>query len=83
MLQLPEPFREVLVLRHLEGMPVNDVAAVTGVSEGTVKSRHFRALAKLRECVSMKSPLARPYSGKSRRPRKMAKTSPRQEAIRG
>lgn len=51
LLQLPEKLREVLVLRHLEEMPVSEVAAVCGVTEGTVKSRHFRALARLRELL--------------------------------
>lgn len=51
MRQLPEPMREVLVLRHLEELSVQDAAATMGVSEGTVKSRHFRALARLRDLL--------------------------------
>jgi RNA polymerase sigma-70 factor (ECF subfamily) len=48
---LPDEFREVLVLRHLEQLGVADIAAVLDVAEGTVKSRHFRALAKMRELL--------------------------------
>lgn len=42
--RLPEPLREVLVMRHLERLSVLEIAAIQGVAEGTVKSRHFRAL---------------------------------------
>lgn len=41
--------REVLILRHLEQLSVSETAAVLKIAEGTVKSRHFRALEKLRE----------------------------------
>lgn len=51
MRQLPDAMREVLVLRHLEELSVQEAAATLGVSEGTVKSRHFRALARLRELL--------------------------------
>ncbi len=43
--------REVLVLRHLEELSVDQTAAVLGVSAGAVKSRHFRAIAKLHEIL--------------------------------
>lgn len=49
--RLPDEFREVLVLRHLEQLGVAEIAAVLDVAEGTVKSRHFRALAKMRELL--------------------------------
>jgi RNA polymerase sigma factor (sigma-70 family) len=48
--QIPEPFREALVLREMEGLSYRDIAAVTGVPIGTVMSRLARAreiLAKL------------------------------------
>jgi RNA polymerase sigma-70 factor (ECF subfamily) len=45
--RLGEHDREVLVLRYLEQLPVREVAAALGVSEGAVKARHARALLRL------------------------------------
>lgn len=45
---LPEAQREVLVLRVVEGMSVEDVAAALGIPPGTVKSRMHHAVAALR-----------------------------------
>ena len=41
--ELPEEFRETLVLSDVEGLPYQEIAEVTGVPVGTVKSRLFRA----------------------------------------
>jgi len=41
--QLPEPFREAIVLRELEEMSYKDIAAVSHVPIGTVMSRLARA----------------------------------------
>jgi RNA polymerase sigma-70 factor (ECF subfamily) len=49
--QLPGRDREVLVLRHLEQLPTAEIAAVLGVSEGTVYTRHLRALKRLAELL--------------------------------
>jgi RNA polymerase sigma-70 factor (ECF subfamily) len=45
--QLPEDYREVLVLRYLEQLSVSDIAAVLGISQGAVKMRRTRALERL------------------------------------
>lgn len=45
---LPAVFREVLVLRELEGMSYDEIAAVAGIPSGTVMSRLARARAMLR-----------------------------------
>jgi RNA polymerase sigma-70 factor (ECF subfamily) len=45
---LPEPDREVLVLRILEGLPTRDTAAVLEISEVAVRSRQVRALERLK-----------------------------------
>lgn len=49
--QLCETQREVLLMRHVERMSVAEIAAVTGVAQGTVKSRVFRALARLQQLL--------------------------------
>src|SRR5687768_11584090 len=41
--RLPAPFREVVVLSDMEGMPYGEIAEALGVPVGTVKSRLFRA----------------------------------------
>ena len=43
--------REVLILRHAEQLSTREAAAVLGVSEPAVKSRHLRALERLREAL--------------------------------
>ncbi len=40
--------REVLVLRHLEQLSSADAAAILGIGEAAFKSRHLRALQRLR-----------------------------------
>ncbi|MHB1426375.1 MAG: sigma-70 family RNA polymerase sigma factor [Gemmataceae bacterium] len=50
--QLGERDREVLVLRHLEQLSTRETAAVLGLSEGAVKTRHLRALERLRVLLS-------------------------------
>jgi RNA polymerase sigma factor (sigma-70 family) len=44
---LPEAFRTTIVLREIEGLSYEEIAASTGVSIGTVKSRIARARAGL------------------------------------
>jgi len=43
--------REVLELRHLEQLSVADTAAVLGISQAAVKTRHLRALQRLQELL--------------------------------
>ncbi|MBD2090719.1 sigma-70 family RNA polymerase sigma factor [Microcoleus sp. FACHB-1515] len=44
---LPEVFRTTIVLREIEGMAYEEIAEITGVSLGTVKSRIARARQRL------------------------------------
>jgi len=45
---LPQPFREVVVLRHIDDLSYRDIAEVVGVPVGTVMSRLARARSMLR-----------------------------------
>ncbi len=49
---LPYLYREAFVLRHLQGMDYEDVAAVTQVPADTVRVRAYRAREMLREKLS-------------------------------
>lgn len=44
---LPEAFRTTIILREIDGLAYEEIAEITGVSLGTVKSRIARARAKL------------------------------------
>lgn len=49
---LTPPYRSVVVLREIEGLPYDEIAQVLGVAEGTVKSRLMRGRALLRRKLS-------------------------------
>ena len=49
--QLPEDYRQVIVLRHVEGMAFADVAAAMGKTVGSVEKLWVRGLAKLRTAM--------------------------------
>jgi RNA polymerase sigma-70 factor (ECF subfamily) len=50
-LELEPSFRECLVLRDVEDLSYEEIGAITGLAEGTVKSRIHRARGQLREIV--------------------------------
>ena len=54
--RLPLPQREVLVLHHCLDLPVEAVAAQTGVSVGTVKSRLHRGREQLAALLGAEAP---------------------------
>jgi RNA polymerase sigma-70 factor (ECF subfamily) len=49
--QLAPHDREILVMRNLEQLPIAEIAAVLGLTEGAVKVRHVRALQRLRSIL--------------------------------
>jgi RNA polymerase sigma-70 factor, ECF subfamily len=48
---LPVEFREVLILRELEGLSYKQIAAITDLPLGTVMSRLARARKRLQQCL--------------------------------
>jgi RNA polymerase sigma-70 factor (ECF subfamily) len=51
---LPDAYREVVVLREIEGFGYEEIAEILNVNLGTVKSRLTRGRAALRECLKNK-----------------------------
>jgi RNA polymerase sigma factor (sigma-70 family) len=49
---LPAEFREILVLRHQEGLSYKEIADIAQIRQGTVMSRLARARAKLKKYLS-------------------------------
>ena len=49
--QLPPLQRTILTLYHLEELPIGEIATITGLAEGTIKSHLFRSRNKLREIL--------------------------------
>ena len=50
--KLPSNFREVLILRELEGMSYREIADITGMPAGTVMSSLSRARGRLRQILA-------------------------------
>jgi RNA polymerase sigma-70 factor (ECF subfamily) len=50
--ELPAEFREILALRHQEGLSYKEIADIAQIPPGTVMSRLARARGKLRECLA-------------------------------
>jgi RNA polymerase sigma factor (sigma-70 family) len=53
---LPAPFREVLMLRHIQGLDYREIAAITNLPVGTVMSRLARARQRLIKLIGAASP---------------------------
>lgn len=50
--QMSDSDREILVLRYLEHLSNGEIAEILGLTDGAVRTRHTRALAKLVHCVN-------------------------------
>jgi len=48
---LDSEYREVLVLRDIEGLPYDEIGAALNIPDGTVKSRLFRARGFVKDCL--------------------------------
>ncbi|HEX9297607.1 MAG TPA: sigma-70 family RNA polymerase sigma factor [Polyangiaceae bacterium] len=51
--ELDAEFREVLILRDVEDMSYEEIAEITGLADGTVKSRLHRARLQLKQAVEI------------------------------
>ncbi len=54
--EVPESFRTVVILREIEGMAYDEIAAILQINMGTVKSRLLRGRAALRGLLSQRLP---------------------------
>lgn len=74
---LPTLYREVFVLKHVDGMSFEQIAATTGDSVGSLKVRAHRARRMLRDALS------RPAKPPRHRPRHADHSNTEEEAHRG
>lgn len=58
--QLPDEWRQIILLRFVEGLPFEEVAAIIGKSSGACRVIQHRALARLRELLTVEE-----YTGES------------------
>lgn len=58
--RVPEHYRVPLVLAHVEGLSLEEVARILDLPEGTVKSRLFRARALLKQIIRRHHPALAP-----------------------
>ena len=54
---LPEKYREIFVLRDVQGLSITQTARLAGITEGTVKTRLLRARLRLRDLLSSNTQL--------------------------
>jgi len=50
--RLPRKYREILVLRHMEGLSYSEISKMLGCAEGSVKSRLHRARIEIRKLLA-------------------------------
>ncbi|OLD62379.1 MAG: hypothetical protein AUI47_12720 [Acidobacteria bacterium 13_1_40CM_2_68_5] len=58
--RIPSHYRAPLVLAHIEGLPLEEIARALDLPEGTIKSRLFRARAMLKEIIRKHYPALAP-----------------------
>ncbi len=56
--RLPPLQRTLLTLYHLDEVPIGEIARITGLAEGTIKSHLFRTRARLREALEVRMGVA-------------------------
>ena len=54
--ELPAEFREIVILREMEGLSYKEIAEVTAIPVGTVMSRLARARARLQKLLGEANP---------------------------